>query len=163
MVQIAAGPADGKPTFPGWELLRALGGEIVEVSVLGRHASAGEPGKDCGLVHGGDRVLQVTFLPAGPKRRTADGHRRPGPANRRRPACGAGLPGIGTTSPAIGREESWLTWDPWPALVKRFDAAAAGAAGSPAWLDAVRGLELDDAARRGVERPAAAYWNTRRR
>ena len=49
-------------------------------------------------------------------------------------------------------EESWDAWDPWPGLVERFEAAVAGAPGSPSWLDAVRGLELDDAARRGVER-----------
>jgi hypothetical protein len=50
------------------------------------------------------------------------------------------------------QEEAWDAWDPWPALAARFEAATAGAAGSPSWLDAVRGLELDDAARRGVER-----------
>ena len=39
-----------------------------------------------------------------------------------------------------------------PALVERFEAAVGGAANDPTWLDAVRGLELDDAARRSVER-----------
>jgi len=59
-------------------------------------------------------------------------------------------------------EEAWERWDPWPALVAEFEAAVALSRKAPeerasarptiTWQDAVRGLELDDAARRSVER-----------
>lgn len=155
MVQIAVGPADGKPTFPGWELLRGLGGEIAELSAFaaGEHASSGEPMLIAGRFERGG-LFQITFLPAGPEteeRLTVIGDL--GRAELVFPVGGRG-PAFLDWRDETGdlREESWDAWDPWPALVGRFEAAVAGAPGSPSWLDAVRGLELDDAARRGVER-----------
>jgi hypothetical protein len=73
-------------------------------------------------------------------------------------------------------EEYWERWDPWAALVEAFEAAVAPApipaelreairesaaplpppAAGPTWQDAVRCLELDDAARRSVERRRAS-------
>jgi hypothetical protein len=49
-------------------------------------------------------------------------------------------------------EEGWEPWDPFPDLVERFEAAVAGAPAVPAWQEAVRCLELDDAARRSIEK-----------
>ena len=155
MVQIADGPADGKTTFPGWELLRGLNGEIAEVSAFaaGEHASPGEPVLVAGRFELGG-LFQAVFLPAGPEveeRLTVVGDRGRAelvfPVGRRGPAFLDWRDESGDL-----REESWEVWDPWPAMVERFEAAVAGAPGSPSWLDAVRGLELDDAARRGVER-----------
>ena len=60
-------------------------------------------------------------------------------------------------------EEAWERWDPWPVLVAEFEAAVAlshqtpkerAAAPRPllTWQDTVRAVELDDAARRSVEK-----------
>jgi predicted dehydrogenase len=83
-------------------------------------------------------------------------------------------------------EQTWEPWNPWPALVEEFEQAVAAGAGVPGrearsaergarsaergarsalqsavsakltWQDAVRQLELDDAARRSVERRRAS-------
>jgi hypothetical protein len=55
------------------------------------------------------------------------------------------------------REESWPIWDPWPVLVELFERRAESpsvesAVERPSWQDTIRSLELDDAARRGVEK-----------
>jgi hypothetical protein len=50
------------------------------------------------------------------------------------------------------REEYWPRWDPWPVLIERFEAAVAREPSMPTWQDEVRALELDDAARRSVEK-----------
>ena len=155
MDQPAPGGTGVRPTFPGWDLLRALGGEIAEVSALaaGEHAEAGQPVLASGRFEAGG-LFQATFLPG-----------RPGGETRlavvgERGRAELAFP-IGWLGPAFldwtdesgeAREEAWDAWDPWPALAARFESAVAGEAGYPTWLDAVRGLELDDAARRSVDR-----------
>jgi predicted dehydrogenase len=155
MEQAAAAGPDVRPAFPGWDLLRALGGEIAEVSAMaaGEHAAAGETVLASGRFERGG-LFQAAFhpeLPDGATRLAVIGDR--GQAELDFP--------VGPHGPAFLdwrdetgelREEAWDAWDPWPALVRRFEDAVAGTAGAPAWLDAVRGLELDDAARRSVER-----------
>jgi len=57
------------------------------------------------------------------------------------------------------QEETWASGDPWAALVEAFEAAVAKQPRSAprlAWQDEVRCLELDDAARRSVERRRAS-------
>jgi predicted dehydrogenase len=153
MVRVAPHPADGKPTFPGWDLLRALGGEIAEASgfAAGEHAEAEDPVLVSGRFERGG-LFHVTFLP---DRADAPG-RLAVVSDRGRvdlifPAGWQG-PAFLDWRDESGEfhEEAWDAWDPWPALVERFEAAVAGK--TPTWLDAVRGAELDDAVRRSIER-----------
>jgi hypothetical protein len=147
-----------KPSFPGWDVLRTLGGEVVEVSAFAgpEELRADEPVFVAGRFEKGG-VFQATFLP-----------------NRPEPGARLTLVGtkgnvelefpVGPSGPAFlswrdaggeRREEWWEPYDPWPALVVQLEAAVAGRA-VLAWQDEVRCLELDDAARRGVEKRRAS-------
>jgi predicted dehydrogenase len=160
-------PAGHRPSFPCWDVLRAVGGEIAEVSAFaaGPEAGPGEPVLLAGSFEKGG-LFRVTLLPQGGSTRRfrvvgrlgraelTFPHGDDGPAFLEWP----GGPG-GTFT-----EEHWPRWDPWPEVVARFEEAVAaprqpapgtpGAAegAAPAWRDAVRGLELDDAARRSLEK-----------
>ena len=155
MEQAAPGGTGARPAFPGWDLLRALGGEVAEVSALaaGEHAEAGETILASGRFEAGG-LFQATFLPGRPggeTRLVVVGDR--GRAELAFPVGWAGPAFLDWTDESgEPREEAWDAWDPWPALAARFESAVAGQEGYPTWLDAVRGLELDDAARRSVER-----------
>jgi predicted dehydrogenase len=202
-VLIPGGGRRQKPSLPGWDVLRVLGGEIVEVMALAprEQLDPQEPLLLAGRFEQGG-LFQAAYL-AGQQ----EAHWRlsavgsfgradllfplgwPGPA-RLRWRDEAGEP----------REETWEAWNPWPALVEVFEQAVAaqtaeGARGpggkqrgvegritansgersdspaatatlplsphppsSPAlsWQDAVRYLELDDAARRSVEKRRAS-------
>jgi predicted dehydrogenase len=153
MERVAPRLPDGKPTFPGWDLLRALGGEIAEISGFAaeEHPEAGEPVLASGRFERGG-LFHVTYLPDHPDaqgRLTVVGDR--GRAELVFPASWQG-PAFLDWRDESGelREEAWDAWDPWPVLVERFEAAVAD--GAPTWLDAVRGVELDDALRRSTER-----------
>ncbi len=152
--QEAPSGAGAKPTFPGWELLRALGGEIAEASALsgGEHVEAGAPVLASGRFEAGG-LFHVAFLarPDGGTRFSVVGEQ--GRADLAFPVGWRGPAFLDWTDTSGElREEAWETWDPWPALAERLESAVAGAAVRPSWLDAVRGLELDDAVRRSVER-----------
>jgi hypothetical protein len=144
---------EGKPTFPGWDLLRALGGEIAEVSgfAAAEQAEAGETVLASGRFERGG-LFHLTFLPQRPDaevRLTVVGDR--GHADLTFPAGWQGPAFLDWRDEAGDlHEEAWDAWDPWPALVERFEAAVAERA--PTWLEAVRGAELDDALRRSIER-----------
>jgi predicted dehydrogenase len=153
MERVAPHPADGKPTFPGWDLLRALGGEIAEVSgfAASEHAEAEDMVLASGRFERGG-LFHVTFLPDRPNAPgqlavVGDGGR----ADLVFPAGWQG-PAFLDWRDESGEfhEEAWDAWDPWPVLVERFETAVA--AKTPTWLDAVRGAELDDAVRRSIER-----------
>jgi predicted dehydrogenase len=153
MERITPRPADGKPTFPGWDLLRALGGEIAEVSgfAAAEHPEVEEPVLASGRFERGG-LFHVTFLPDhsdAQSRLTVVGDR--GRVELVFPAGWQG-PAFLDWRDESGelREEAWDAWDPWPALVERFEAAVADK--THTWLDAVRGAELDDAVRRSIER-----------
>jgi predicted dehydrogenase len=169
-----------RPNFPGWEVLRLLGGEIDEVSGFaeGDEVKPGAPVLLAGrFVRGG--LFQLTLLPRQPEgswRLTAFGHA--GRAELYLPQGWQGptflnYPG----QDGQEREESWEAWDPWPALIAAFEAVAKVYPGravppreqqaitprtparvesspptGPTWQDAVRGLELDDAAQRSIEK-----------
>jgi predicted dehydrogenase len=144
-----------KPSLPGWDVLRLLGGEVIEVVAFadGEELAAGAPVILAGrFTQGG--LFRMTLIPG-------------------QPAAWWSLSLIGTAGsveltfpqgwngPAIlewrdetgqRREEYHEPFDPWPALVQAFESAVAGEAVQPSWQDAVRSLELDDAARRSVER-----------
>jgi predicted dehydrogenase len=157
-VLLNADVAGGKPSFPAWDLVRVLGGEVAEVSAFAarEEAAAGEPLLLAGrFEHGG--LFRQTLLP------------RQGSSLLRLAVIGSRgraellLP-LGLVGPAFlswrdtdgeTREESWPRWDPWPTLVAGFEAAVATnpkPGSMPTWEDTVRALELDDAARRSVEK-----------
>jgi predicted dehydrogenase len=152
-----------KSSFPGWDVLRTLGGEIVEVSAFAgpEELRPDEPVLVAGRFEKGS-VFQATFLPNQPEPRwrlAVVGTK--GTAELLFPVGPAG-PSFLSWRDASGerREEWWEPFDPWPALVEQFEAAVAGRAPTSArvlsWQDEVRGLELDDAARRGVEKRRAS-------
>ncbi len=151
-----------KPSFPDWDLLRALGGEVLEVSAFAASEmpEAGEPVLLAGRFEQGG-LFQVTLLPG-----------QPSPRRRLTVVGSAGraelLFPLGWQGPAFlewrdeageTHEEYWENWGPWPALVEAFEAARrqpAGGGGPLSWQDEVRCLELDDAARRSVSRRRAS-------
>jgi predicted dehydrogenase len=157
--------AGHKPSFPGWEVLRRLGGEVAEVTAFAEREelSPGSPVFVSGRFEPGG-LFQTTLLPHQADdllRLTVVGAK--GRAEMLLPQGWAG-PSFLTWRDEAGelREEAWERWDPWPALVAEVEVAVALARKPPevqakarpavSWQDAVRGLELDDAARRSVER-----------
>jgi predicted dehydrogenase len=176
-VLLDTGGAGLRPAFPGWDVLRALGGEVAEVAALAprEELTAEEPVLLAGRFERGV-LFQAALLPyqSEPRwRLVAVGSH--GRAELLFPAGGRG-PAFLSWCDRDGdmREEAWDAWDPWPPLVALFEAAVreaeagASSAGSrpnsprPAplarvsWQDAVRSLELDDAARRSVQRRRAS-------
>jgi predicted dehydrogenase len=142
-----------EPAVPGWDVVRALGGELSEVSSFsdGDDLEGGRPALVAGRFEKGG-LFQMTLLP------------------QQRPSWRLAVVGTqgrvelhfpqGWQGPAWiewrdeeGRrqEEYYHPWDAWPELLERFEKAVEGRA-SPAWQDELRCLELDDAARRSVER-----------
>ncbi len=199
-----------KPALPGWDVLRALGGEVGEVF---GYAPEEELAPDQPLLLGGrferGGLFQVTYVP---------GHPEPclriavlGRYERIELIFAQGWPGparLTRRDESGGQsEETWETWNPWPALVEEFESAleaqrarrlglrevalepvltagstqpelreALTTAGRPDaltdhpaplprigpprrvlhWQDALRCLELDDAARRSVTKRRAS-------
>jgi predicted dehydrogenase len=151
----AFSPAATKASFPGWDVLRVLGGEIAELSALaaGEDAAAGEPVLLSGSFERGG-LFQASLLPDGGQptyRLVVVG--RAGRAELLFP-LGPDGPSFLDWQDASGQqhEESWSDQDPWPLLVEAFEAAVAGRAAVVSWQDEVRALELDDAARRSLSR-----------
>jgi predicted dehydrogenase len=181
-----------KPSLPGWDVLRALGGEIVELSAL---APGGEVTPEDPLLLAGrferGGLFQATLVPDRPDPRWRLAVVLP--YDRVELIFPQGWPGPArlTWQDASGatREETWEAWNPWPALVEVFEEALGVREAAPlpvasrglaavssqqitatpspryavtpearplvTWQDAVRCLELDDAARRSVERRRA--------
>jgi len=171
--------AGHKPSFPGWDILRILGGEVQEVSAFAEQEELreGEPVLVAGrFMQGG--LFHVSLLPRQRRpswRLTAIGSR--GRAELLFPQGWNG-PAILDWRDADGEphEEYWQCWDPWPVLMETFEQMASGVASAAretaargadatplaerprrlSWQDAIRALELDDAARRGVEKRRAS-------
>lgn len=156
--------AGHKPSFPGWDILRCIGGEIQEVSAFAEEEELreGEPVLVSGRFQQGG-LFHVSLLPCQHQ-----------PSWRLTAIGSAGRVELlfpqGWNGPALldwsdrdgePREEYWQLWDPWPALIETFEQKVASAApqeGQPhlSWQDTIRALELDDAARRGVEKRRAS-------
>jgi len=182
-----------RPSLPGWDVLRAVGGEIVEVMAFSapEEVTPEEPLLLAGRFEGG-ALFQVSLVPdrPDPRWRLAALTRY----DRAELIFPQGWPGPArlTWRDAGGtaHEETWETWNPWPVLVEIFESALAAChvihepapsrelasvtsqqfstapmprfamapsrAGVLTWQDAIRCLELDDAARRSVERRRAS-------
>jgi predicted dehydrogenase len=175
---LIGGAAERKPALPGWDVLRRLGGEIAEVTAFAEREalSAERPVFLTGRFERGG-LFQASFVPyqSGSRwRLSITGDK--GQAELVFPEGWPG-PALLTWSDADGEhyEENWESWDPWAPLVEVFEAAVAQRLpsndsnrqlGSTAvatarnwsvtWQDAVRCLELDDAARRSTERRRAS-------
>jgi len=159
-VLLETGTHGHRPAFPGWDVLRALGGEIAEVSALAprEELTTEEPVLLSGCFERG-LLFQMALVPyqSEPRGRiiAVGSHGRAEllfPVGPRGPAFLSWRDSHGDL-----HEEAWEAWDAWPAVVSLFEEAVAG--GSPGrltWQDAVRSLELDDAARRSVQKRRAS-------
>ena len=131
-----------KPALPIWDVLRALGGEVAEVSAFAgaESVAADEPVLAAGRFASG-AIFQATLLP--------------GQAGATQRLTAFGAQGAVQLADEPG-------WSPWPALVEVFEAATSPPttgkrpALAVTWQDEVRALELDEAARRSVERRRAS-------
>ncbi len=150
--------AGHKPSFPGWDILRVVGGEIQEVSAFAEseQLDEGVPVLVAGRFEKGG-LFHVLLLPRERQPRwrlTVIGS--DGRAELLFPQGWHG-PALLDWRDADGEvhEEYWQHWDPWPALIETFEQALQRVSPTrqgPNWQDAIRALELDDAARRGVEK-----------
>jgi hypothetical protein len=144
------GQSDGRPIFPHWTLLRRLGGEIVEIAVLAskEDIEAGEPAIGFGKFQDG-RLFQATWL-----------------SNQKRPQISLTVRGSNDPPTLVADEPA-----AWSALVQRFESAMGRLKSAPrvapgsgpavdlrdglGWQDEIRALELNDLARRSIERRRA--------
>jgi hypothetical protein len=117
--------AGHQPSFPGWNVLRLLGGEIAEVMAL---AASEEALPDEILVLSGrferGGLFQVTLVP-----RQAEQRWRVGvltQSGRAELVFPQGWPGAAQLSwcdeTGTTHTDTWDTWNPWPGLVERFEA-----------------------------------------
>jgi hypothetical protein len=152
--------AGQKPSFPGWDILRTIGGEIQEVSAFAESEELreGEPILVSGRFEQGG-LFQMTLLP----RQRQPGWRLSaiGTAGRAELVFPLGWAGPAyldwRDADGEPHEEYWERWDPWPALIETFEPLVdrkdpLHEPRSLSWQDAIRALELDDAARRSIER-----------
>jgi hypothetical protein len=148
---------DHDPSFPGWDVLRLLGGEIAEVTALAEEEEVplAAPVVVSGRFEQGGMFHEV-LLPNQTESRlrftvtTSRGraeltfpHGWPGPAR------------LSWSDERGEGSEAWETWNPWPVLASALEDAISPGVRSRApltWRDEIRCLELDTAARRSIER-----------
>jgi predicted dehydrogenase len=161
----AAPEAGNKPSIPGWDVLRRIGGEIAEVFAYasGPELTAGAPALLAGAFAQGG-LFQVTFFPQSSDEQCSIAvYGSHGEARVVLPSDWQGPAHLSCHGDSDSKhQESWNAWSPWLPLVAAFEDAVAPTEASsakviwPTWHDATRGLELDDAARRSVERRRAS-------
>jgi hypothetical protein len=159
------------PSFPGWDVLRLLGGDIAEVTALAEEEEVplAAPVVVSGRFEEGGMFHEVLLPNQSESRWRLTVVAQRGRAELVFPH---GWPGPARLSWSDERgegSEAWETWNPWPALVATFEEALSAAAAlerrsaerAPAlsrsranltWRDEIRCLELDAAARRSIER-----------
>ncbi len=180
-----------KPSFPGWDLLGRIGGEIAEISAFAgpEEVPEDEPVLVAGRFQRGG-LFQETLLPDRVEARCRlTVQATQGEAELLFPAGLQGQAALRWQTYGGKRdEESWPPWRAGPTLVEAFESAlprdaaptppqsrpsptaiqeaqipeirtaipgVPGATGETAmldWQDAIRGAELDDAARRSIEK-----------
>jgi predicted dehydrogenase len=131
--------AGHKPSFPGWDVLRLVGGEVAELTALaaGEEADPDEP-----LVLAGrfERrgLFQIALIPGQAEARWRLTARTT--AGKAELIFPQGWPGPAQLAwlDESGREQNsaWDTWNPWPALVEAFESELAGRASGragPSW------------------------------
>lgn len=167
--KLTAEPATLRACVSHWEVLRRVGGEVAELFALtaGDDVRPDEPVLLSGRFEKGG-LFQITLLPGGDVQALALAVQA---------AAGSAdltlipAPGILRVRDMHGAEHErrWEAWDPWPAMVAAFESAVArveARAGAsmtaadpgvfPSWDDEIRALELDDAARRSIQRGRAS-------
>jgi predicted dehydrogenase len=140
------------PAWPFWPVLRAIGGEIADVSAL---TSRAEIESDramllSGRFHNG-ALFQVALLPGSSERTWR--FMLTGPTGHAEVAFPEGWDGpsrLTAQSATVSLDLDWPAWDWGPTVVAAFDAALAKNDNRLSWQDEIRCLELDDAARRSV-------------
>jgi predicted dehydrogenase len=164
-VLIDAGLERHRPSLPGWDLLRALGGEIAEVVgfATAEALSCREPALLSGRFEARG-LFQARYLTNQPE--SSLKVRLVGTFSRAELSFPAGWPGparLVWRDESGACEQSWDAWNPWTPVVAAFDLALARQ-GAPrpddmveepptlTWQTAIRSLELDDAVRRSVLR-----------
>src|SRR5262245_46111723 len=117
-----------KAGLPGWDVLRALGGEVAEVAALApeEELDENEPLLLSGSFEGGG-LFQTALLPRQAHERWSVTVVAPsGSAHLDFPE---GWPGPARLSfiddSGVEHNESFESWDPWPALVEAFESALA--------------------------------------
>jgi predicted dehydrogenase len=162
--------AGHRPGLPGWDVLRLLGGEIGEIYAQSAQAELlpGDPVLVSGRFVTGI-LLQATYMP-----NQAEARFRlslVSTTGRATLVFDQGWPGPAQLTHHDGQGvEKWDAFHPWSALLERFEQALLENAvrkpqpGQPdsvsltsvppvlGWQDELRALELDDAARRSIER-----------
>ncbi len=168
-VVLDLGKSPHRPHYPGWTLLRQVGGEIVEVAAFapGEEIEPGQVAVAQGRFADGC-LFRCLYVPRHTESKTLlrvwTGHTSAELVLGRHPRlC---LPEDGAAV------DGYQPADAWSQLVEQFDAALArlrdqpraspGAGPAPpemgalSWWDEIRALELDDAARRSIERRRAS-------
>jgi predicted dehydrogenase len=127
-----------RPALPGWDVLRAIGGEIAEVSGMaaGEHLSPEEPVVMAGRFERGG-LFEVRLIPR--QQQTCGRLAAVGARARAELTFPAGWAGPATLrwrdEPGIEQEESWPTWNPWLPILQVFEAAVSGAAAAPSFQE----------------------------
>jgi predicted dehydrogenase len=160
--EVEAGVPGQKWSLPGWDVLRSLGGEVAEVLTFaaGEELASAEPLLVAGRF-AQQGLFEETFLPGPNEARWY--LVVVGSYGRAELVFPKGWPGaarlVWRDETGEVQEELWQTWNPWPPLVEVFEQAVARSTERSSaegrgltWQTAVRCLELDDAARRSLER-----------
>jgi hypothetical protein len=158
-----------KPSLPGWDVLRFIGGEVGEIYLQSTQAEL-LPGSSL-LLSGRfltGTLIQATYLP-----NQAEAHWRLSlvtTTGRTKLVFAQGWPGPAQLTDEENQSQMWPAFHPWAAWIDYFEQVRAENTfkkpqpGQPSdacltkspmalgWQDELRSLELDDAARRSVER-----------
>jgi len=145
------GPKKARPAFPGWTLLRRAGGEIVEISAFAAHDEVrlADAVLGCGKFQSG-QLLRISWLSAQMKNYVR-----------------LSFAGVDREPMEIALDDPVL----WQRIVERFEFAVEKLKTAPrvppgsgpaldlrddlGWNDEIRALELNDLARRSIERRRA--------